>query len=290
MTASPPCPGGPRSRAHRPRERGEPARRRLPAPSSRSPISRSGARSPSATALWSGVTGSCRRKILPRRPPAPSSAARARCASASAARRPAARPRGPAFAANAGPSASARSRSPGLRSSAGSVESRRPTSGSATAHEDTRAAVATNWSLSDRAAYGCRRDPVGTVRGTRGADHARGEIAYVRRPPSKGDGRADRDGGRVERPRLCGSVASADAAANHVADVRVHASEGGGVEIEIVGTGAPTYNVRVADGGRRLLVDLANTDVAGAPAAITTPVGDRRRRADAGVRDRTSGT
>jgi type IV pilus assembly protein PilQ len=62
---------------------------------------------------------------------------------------------------------------------------------------------------------------------------------------------------------------------NHVRDVQVHAADGGagGTEIEIVGTGAPTYNVRVADGGRRLLVDLADTDVAGAPAAITTPVG-----------------
>src|ERR1700722_15279943 len=62
---------------------------------------------------------------------------------------------------------------------------------------------------------------------------------------------------------------------NHVRDVQVHAADGGagGTEIEIVGTGAPTYNVRGADGGRRLLVDLADTDVAGAPAAITTPVG-----------------
>ncbi|HEX8790796.1 MAG TPA: type IV pilus secretin PilQ [Polyangiaceae bacterium] len=72
-----------------------------------------------------------------------------------------------------------------------------------------------------------------------------------------------------------GDVAYADAAANHVRDVRVHAADGvsGGTEIEIVGTGAPNYNVRVADGGRRLLVDLADSDVAGAPAAITTPVG-----------------
>src|ERR1035441_9685688 len=67
----------------------------------------------------------------------------------------------------------------------------------------------------------------------------------------------------------------ADPAANHVRDVQVHASDGpsGSAEIEIVGTGAPSYNVRVADGGRRLLLDLSNTDVAGAPAAITTPIG-----------------
>ena len=65
------------------------------------------------------------------------------------------------------------------------------------------------------------------------------------------------------------------AATNHVRDVQVHPGEGprGGTEIEIVGTGAPSYNVRVADGGRRLLVDLSNSDVAGAPAAITTPIG-----------------
>jgi type IV pilus assembly protein PilQ len=68
-------------------------------------------------------------------------------------------------------------------------------------------------------------------------------------------------------------TALADELTNHVRDVRVHATDGGGVEIEIVGTGAPTYNVRVADGGRRLLIDLSNSDVAGAPAAITTPIG-----------------
>ncbi|HEY8090738.1 MAG TPA: AMIN domain-containing protein, partial [Polyangiaceae bacterium] len=72
---------------------------------------------------------------------------------------------------------------------------------------------------------------------------------------------------------VCASVASAETATNHVRDVRVHPSDGGGAEIEIVGTGAPTYNVRVADGGRRLLVDLSDSDLAGAPAAITTPMG-----------------
>ena len=72
---------------------------------------------------------------------------------------------------------------------------------------------------------------------------------------------------------LCESVARADAPLNHVRDVRVRATEGGTVEIDIAGTGAPSYSVRVADGGRRLLVDLSDSDVAGAPAAITTPVG-----------------
>jgi len=82
--------------------------------------------------------------------------------------------------------------------------------------------------------------------------------------------------GAVSGVLLSESVALADAAAapaNHVRDVRVRATDGGVVEIDIVGTGAPTYSVRVADGGRRLLVDLSDSDVAGAPAAITTPVG-----------------
>jgi len=74
---------------------------------------------------------------------------------------------------------------------------------------------------------------------------------------------------------VCASAASADVAGNHIRDVRVHADDAvaGGAQIEIVGSGAPTYSVRVADSGRRLLVDLSGSDVAGAPAAITTPVG-----------------
>ncbi len=74
---------------------------------------------------------------------------------------------------------------------------------------------------------------------------------------------------------LCGSVAAADVTANHVRDVQVLPDDGvtGGARIEIVGTGAPAYNVRVADGGARLFVDLSESDVVGAPAAITTPVG-----------------
>jgi type IV pilus assembly protein PilQ len=71
------------------------------------------------------------------------------------------------------------------------------------------------------------------------------------------------------------SAALADPAANHVRDVRLRADDGssGSAQIEIVGTGAPAYSVRVADGGRRLLVDLSDTDVVGAPAAITTGAG-----------------
>src|SRR5260370_13844111 len=62
---------------------------------------------------------------------------------------------------------------------------------------------------------------------------------------------------------------------NHVREVRVHADDTviDGAQIEILGTGAPTYNVRVAEGGRRLLIDLDDSDVIGAQAAITAPVG-----------------
>jgi type IV pilus assembly protein PilQ len=71
------------------------------------------------------------------------------------------------------------------------------------------------------------------------------------------------------------SPAPADPAANHVRDVRLRADDAssGAAQIEILGTGAPAYSVRVADGGRRLLVDLSDSDVVGAPAAITTGAG-----------------
>jgi type IV pilus assembly protein PilQ len=70
------------------------------------------------------------------------------------------------------------------------------------------------------------------------------------------------------------AAAAAEPAANHVHDVRLKADgTSGAAQIEIVGTGAPAYSVRVADGGRRLLVDLSDSDVVGAPAAITTSAG-----------------
>jgi type IV pilus assembly protein PilQ len=74
---------------------------------------------------------------------------------------------------------------------------------------------------------------------------------------------------------LPASTGWAEAAGNHVRDVRVHADDAvpGGTRIEVVGTAAPTYNVRVAEGGRRLFVDVSDADVAGAPAAITQGVG-----------------
>ncbi len=74
---------------------------------------------------------------------------------------------------------------------------------------------------------------------------------------------------------LPASIAWAVATGNHVRDVRMHVDDGasGGTRIEVVGTIAPTYNVRVAEGGRRLFVDISDADVAGAPPAITEGVG-----------------
>jgi hypothetical protein len=77
---------------------------------------------------------------------------------------------------------------------------------------------------------------------------------------------------------LCASIARADAttaSASMVRDVRVRATDGipDGAEIEIVGTTALTYSARVAEGGRHIVIDLGGTDVAGAPTAITTPIG-----------------
>jgi type IV pilus assembly protein PilQ len=74
---------------------------------------------------------------------------------------------------------------------------------------------------------------------------------------------------------LVQSAAAADTVTNHVRDVRLQADDtnSGAVQIEVMGSGAPAYSVRVADGGRRLLVDLSDSDVVGAPAAITTPAG-----------------
>ncbi|MGD0676003.1 MAG: type IV pilus secretin PilQ [Polyangiaceae bacterium] len=68
---------------------------------------------------------------------------------------------------------------------------------------------------------------------------------------------------------------ASQASPNHVRDVRVHADEAGagGAVVEIVGTREVTYNVRVGEGGRRLLLDLSDSDVSGAQAAMTTPVG-----------------
>ncbi len=77
---------------------------------------------------------------------------------------------------------------------------------------------------------------------------------------------------------LGSSPAFADAAPNHVRGVAVHAADSaasvaGSAEIEIQGTATPTYNVRVESGGKRLVVELSNADIAGAPEAITEATG-----------------
>ncbi|MGO8995482.1 MAG: type IV pilus secretin PilQ [Polyangiaceae bacterium] len=74
---------------------------------------------------------------------------------------------------------------------------------------------------------------------------------------------------------LSATIGWADGAPNHVRDVRVHAAEGiaGGTEIEVIGTVTPTFNMRVADGGRKLVLELTDADVIGAPEAITKPEG-----------------
>jgi type IV pilus assembly protein PilQ len=68
--------------------------------------------------------------------------------------------------------------------------------------------------------------------------------------------------------------ASPQATANHVRDVKVRTIDAqGAAEIEVVGTSAPVYNMRVEGGGRRLVMDISNADVAGVKEAITNTVG-----------------
>lgn len=76
--------------------------------------------------------------------------------------------------------------------------------------------------------------------------------------------------------------ADASAVPNHVRDVRVRATDAqtGAAEIEVVGTSAPVYNMRVEGGGKRLVVDISNADIptgnpqtGGVKEAITNPVG-----------------
>ena len=71
------------------------------------------------------------------------------------------------------------------------------------------------------------------------------------------------------------SVAWASATPNHVRDVRVHAATdlAGATEIEVSGTEAPSFQVRSEAGGKRLILELANADVAGAPESISDPRG-----------------
>lgn len=78
---------------------------------------------------------------------------------------------------------------------------------------------------------------------------------------------------------LSASLSLADvaplAAPNHVRDVSVRqaGAENGTTEIEVVGSASPVFNVRVENGGKRLVVDLSNADVVGVKEAITSAVG-----------------
>lgn len=73
---------------------------------------------------------------------------------------------------------------------------------------------------------------------------------------------------------LSATLALADAG-NHVRDVKVRPIEAvaGATEIEVVGTAAPVFTVRVESGGKKLIVDLSNADVAGVTDALTSAVG-----------------
>ena len=65
------------------------------------------------------------------------------------------------------------------------------------------------------------------------------------------------------------ALAHADGAANHVRDVRIHADGAGATDIEVVGSGSPVYQARFDAAKKRLVVDISNSDVVGAPEAIT---------------------
>jgi type IV pilus assembly protein PilQ len=63
--------------------------------------------------------------------------------------------------------------------------------------------------------------------------------------------------------------ASAQSASVEVRDVRLATPKVGAAEIAVQTSTKPSYTARVADGGKRLLIDLTGASVVGAPAAIT---------------------
>lgn len=74
------------------------------------------------------------------------------------------------------------------------------------------------------------------------------------------------------------SSAWARGAPNHVRDVQVVAGVSGAdrsptSEVAIALSSAPRYSARLAEDGKRLLIDISDADVSGAPGAITDPVG-----------------
>src|ERR1700733_7444256 len=74
---------------------------------------------------------------------------------------------------------------------------------------------------------------------------------------------------------LSATLSWADGTPNHVRDVKIRATDAstGATEIEIIGSTAPVFNVRVESGGKRLLVDIENADVVGVKEALTSQVG-----------------
>jgi type IV pilus assembly protein PilQ len=89
--------------------------------------------------------------------------------------------------------------------------------------------------------------------------------------------------GRSQRRRLFGGAlagallalasfaapASAASASVHVSDVAVSSPTDETAVVAIATSSAPKFSARVTDGGTRLVVDLSDADLAGAPAAIT---------------------
>ncbi|WP_437671350.1 type IV pilus secretin PilQ [Sorangium sp. So ce131] len=61
----------------------------------------------------------------------------------------------------------------------------------------------------------------------------------------------------------------ADAASMKVSDVRLTAPSEDRAEVVVATSGAPRFSARVTDGGKRLLIDLADAEMGGAPGAIT---------------------
>jgi type IV pilus assembly protein PilQ len=55
----------------------------------------------------------------------------------------------------------------------------------------------------------------------------------------------------------------------HVTDVKVAAPAEGTAEVLVVTSSSPQFTARIADAGRRLIIDLEGADVTGAPGAIT---------------------
>ena len=69
---------------------------------------------------------------------------------------------------------------------------------------------------------------------------------------------------------LCAvAAAAAQTKSIQVRNVTLAEPSAGGAEVLITTTGQPRFSARVADGGKRLIVDVADADVAGAPGAIT---------------------